>query len=1409
MITFPAIFRKNFSRKVALSALALLAAAALLYPLLKDNVNRRQAVVAETASKISKPPVQANQAAQAREAYGRLPMSFEANQGQTDGRVKFLARGQGYGLFLTANEAVLSLRKAQAKENARSSSGVSVLKMKLAGADTQARATGVEELPGKSNYFIGNDPQQWRASVPNFARVKYEGVYKGVDLVYYGNQRTLEYDFVVAPGADASQIKLSFDGASRMRIDSKGELALTLDGGEVRQHKPFIYQEVGGEKREIAGRYVQRGEREIGFEVAAYDETKPLVIDPVLVYSTYLGGSSTDDGYGVAVDAAGNAYVTGMTNSLNFPVTPGSLKTSLQPLSNTNIYYSDAFVTKLNPAGTALVYSTYLGGSAAGEIARGIAVDSQGNAYITGVTGGGAVTSTTNDFPVLNAYQSAFGGTDDAFVTKLNPTGDALIFSTYLGGNDSDSGQRILVNPTSGESYVVGSAVSTNFPTTPGAFKSAPCPTTPCTSYTSDAFVTKFSAAGGVAQFSTLLGGDGAEVAYDLALDASANIYLTGTTTSNNFPVTAGAFQMVNGGSDAFVAKMNPQGSGLVYATYLGGGPQSDRGFAIDVDAAGNAYVAGQTQSAGFPTTAGAYDISYNGGEDAFLTKFNESGTALLFSTFFGGAAEDLVRAVVVNGNGEAFIAGQTKSADFPTRNSLQARQGTDIFLTRFNATGSAFLFSTLLGNGGARDVALDAGGNAYLTGEAISIPVTPGAFQTTRGNATTVHDGFVMKLAPADESAQGYSISGVITDLNDYDPPTYTIPITVTLSGTVSRAVTVTLTNPSYSFGNLPAGGTYTITVTRPGFVIDPPSETFPNLGANQTANFNILVNRKPEATITSPASGSSVNAPGPVTVAADATDADGSISKVEFYAYSNELGSVFIGSDTSAPYSVSWTNVLAGDYSLSAIPVDNLGLRGISMNYVQLHVASSAAPTVALTSPVDGASYPAGAYVPVTASVTANGSGAISLVEFYSGSELIGRRYGAPYSINWWAQTSGSFALTAKAYDTGGGVATSAPINVTINAASPSISGRVLERFLPVAGVTVTLSGAHNATVTTGADGRYSFDGLTPNSSYHLTASKDRYTFYPAARDIDLYLYDVQIDFTATRITPVTAQVTSPAPYQQFDPPANIMLEASAESSAGAITKVEFYVTGSGGEMLLGADTTAPYSFAWNNVASGAYWIHVVATDATGETGYSEDVQVTVRTAVTPLRINGQVRDGNGNGIQGLTVTLGGSQTGSFVTIAGGYYVFNNLQPGGNYTVTAPANYTFTPPSLTFTNLTADVLDADFVTASVNQAPTVAITSPSNGAVFTMPADIPISASATDADGSIVKVYFNSGTGAIAEDTVPPYSFVWQVRTPGTYTLTATAIDNSGLRTTSSPVVITVNPPAPTTITGRIVDR
>jgi hypothetical protein len=704
-------------------------------------------------------PVEPDKATQVRfnEAYGKLPLSFEANQGQVEDRVKYLSRGDGFNLFLTPTETVLVLRTGSGGTGLHPDSGIrntklAVLRMKLVGANPRPKVKGIEEQPGRSNYFIGNDPAKWRTNVAHFARVQYSHVYPGVDLVYYGNQRQLEYDFVVAPGTDPGAIRLAFDGARDASLDRGGDLVLRLpEGGEVRQRKPVIYQEVGGQREEVAGHYVLKGEREVGFEIGEYDASRPLVIDPVLSYSSYLGGSRVEEGWGIAVDSFGNAYVTGRTQSTDFPTV-----NSRPPGNDSN----DVFVTKINPSGSAMVYSTYLGGRQTDQ-GFGVAVDSTGHAYVTGFTH-------SPDFPV-ESPPSGFGSGrgQDAFVTKLSPEGSSLVYSTYLGGSAAETGYSIALD-SAGGAYVTGHTNSPDFPV-----GNAAQPAFGGDGFWGDAFVAKLNAAGTAFAYSTYLGGGGYDEGRSIAVDSAGSAYVTGFTHSANFP-TANAFQpnissICPDGSrtaeclEAFVTKLSPAGTAFVYSTYLGGGIR-DEGHGIALDSAGNAYVAGTTSSKNFPVTADAFQPALseaNNGpfipdSDAFVTKFNASGTALLYSTYLGGSrSSEQVGGIAINADGSAYVAGSTGSATFPVVDSLQPRpaDGGAAFVTKLNPTGTGLAYSTYLGGDNyeaPNAIALDSAGNAYLTGWTLGGFPVLNAFQPTIGGGTSQPDAFVAKIGNA-----------------------------------------------------------------------------------------------------------------------------------------------------------------------------------------------------------------------------------------------------------------------------------------------------------------------------------------------------------------------------------------------------------------------------------------------------------------------------------------------------------------------------------------------------------------------------------------------------------------------------------------------------------------------------------
>jgi photosystem II stability/assembly factor-like uncharacterized protein len=1004
------------------------------------------------------------------EAYGSLPLSFESNQGQSASQVKFLARGSGYAIFLTEEETVIKLlpsgnsdsailntaqdkqvdeplqktmpiapaRKDAAVQNHPSPKQQDVLRIKLIGANRPSRIRGVDELQFKSNYFIGKDETKWRTGISNFAKVHYEQVYVGIDMIFYGRQQQLEYDFQIAAGVNPAKITLALEGAKSLRLDAKGDLVLLVGGKEMRQRKPMAFQEINGVRQNVAVRYVRKGNKQIGFQLGRYDKSKPLVIDPVLVYGTYLGGNSTDNGNAIAVDANGSAYVTGTTISIDFPL--------VNPLPPGPSNSRKLFISKLNPTGTALIYSSFIGSGHSSDIARDVKVNSSGNAYVVGQTN-------SENFPVANAIQAQLAGGIDAYVMKLSPTGSSLVFSTYLGGMEDDVANSVAVDGND-NAIIVGLTHSTNFPVV-NALQ-------PAINRLQDAFVTKLSSTGSAFVYSTYLGGSATEAANGVATDAAGNAYVVGITQSGDFPLLNpvqgaladqtllkstnggaswttltnglpvapaiydieidptqsttlylaanldGAYKSTNGGTawsvmniprtlpsfaqeieiapsnpatlfagifpdglarstnngttwgvfvspfteknslavsyiteqnvylshfvygafastdggatfedlnfpfpsasarciamhpskqdvfylgtdqlgiwkyafpswtptgmkdrvirfivvdpsnpntlytsstsnlskstdggatwinisagvtdltlaetlaidpsnssvlyvgtrssqiyksgnggttwnklfenrfggvirkieidpnspntlyvgadvagDAFVTKINPTGSAMMFSTYFGG-RGSDRGEAIAIDPSGNPIIVGNTGAVDLPTTS--LQQAHGGSGDAFVAKFDIANHTLVYSTYVGGNGNDSATDIAVDTLGNAYITGSTVSTNFPVtadaiplpnNGACPTSACTQAFLTKLNANGSGYIYSTYLGGSGldiARGVAVDLANNAYVTGltNSIDFPTTPNAFDRELTGIQST-DAFIVKIA-------------------------------------------------------------------------------------------------------------------------------------------------------------------------------------------------------------------------------------------------------------------------------------------------------------------------------------------------------------------------------------------------------------------------------------------------------------------------------------------------------------------------------------------------------------------------------------------------------------------------------------------------------------------------------------
>ena len=761
--------------------------------------------------------------AKARVAHNLLqvPMSFEANEGQTDSRVKFLSRGSAYTVFLTSTEAVLALRTAipavrvrdqntgfgsnpgnplsvgsldrtppaaPAVAKAAAAPSEDVLRMQLVGANASARVSGVDETSAKSNYFIGKDPKKWHTNVSNFAKVAYAGIYPGVNLVYYGNQRQLEYDFVVSPGADPSVITLGFaqinsaQKSPALHIDANGNLVAHLAAGDISFHKPRVYQTVANNSQEthsIDSRYVLKAEGQAGFELGDYDHNRQLVIDPVISFATYIGGSNEDMAMGIAFDKFNDVVIAGNTRSADFPLfTPLE---NYHPGTCGTLACRDVFVSKFNPVGTKLQYSSYIGGSN-DDVASDAVVDLAGDIFVVGYT-------LSTDFPVtFHAFQKNFGGgtvTGDAFAFELASKGIGLEYATYIGGSSDDQAYSITLDsvPSATPSaYVVGYTTSSNFPISTGAYQTV-CGLTKAGTC-ANGFATKINYNGSIMQYSTFLGGSGGlgDAAYGAAVDANNDLYISGITGSPNFPTTPGAYDrtcgtdaLCNGTFDGFVTELNTTATGILFSTFLGGS-NYDYAAGITVDTTGAIYVSGNTISNDFPTTAAAAQSTFGGMSagcnpvtgaicgDVTVTKFNPGGSTLAYSTYLGGSLDEYPGlSMAIDASGNAYITGQTSSsANFPLVSAFQPAFGggpTDAFLTVVNPTGTAFTSSSFLG-GNNRDfgfrTAVDSSGSVYVSGGTLStnFPVKPGAFQMTCGTDGNCNgglmDAWVAKLVPS-----------------------------------------------------------------------------------------------------------------------------------------------------------------------------------------------------------------------------------------------------------------------------------------------------------------------------------------------------------------------------------------------------------------------------------------------------------------------------------------------------------------------------------------------------------------------------------------------------------------------------------------------------------------------------------
>ncbi|MCI0585843.1 MAG: hypothetical protein L0323_03265 [Planctomycetes bacterium] len=700
----------------------------------------------------------------------RLPLAFVENRGQWDTSSKFVARRGAMTARIEKDALVLQLTRREGDDRL---DGV-VVRLAFEGALETVALEGEGKQPGIYNFFLGNDPSKWRTEVPGYASVLVRGLQEGVDLRVREHEGRLEYDLILAPGADLARVVVRCEGTERLDVEPDGSLALKTALGPIRQSPPVTWQILaGGERRPIEARFRLLGPDRFGFEAPARDPSLALVIDPGLVFSTFLGGLVNDQVYDLDLDASGAATVAGATGSSGFPATPGAFDTGLDT-------FGDGFVTRLSQTGGSLLFSTYLGGSG-GDVATSLALDPSGAATVTGHTDSLNFPTTTGAFDTSHSGQCPTFPTfpcPDVFVARLSPTGGSLVYSTLLGASGIDRAYALALDP-SGTTTVTGETLASGFPTTPGAFGTTFLGGGP---FSNDAFLARLSATGGSLLYSTFLGSPGSEFAVALGVDGSGAATVAGYTESAGFPTTAGAFDTSHNGGpsipwDAFVARLSPSGASLAFSTFLGG-TDVDEAHAVSLDASAGVTVAGRTFSPDFPTTAGAFDTTDGGSGDAYVTRLSPTGASLAYSTLLGGAGADIARAVALDASGGATVVGGTTGSGFPTTagaadttfNGPPIFSG-DAFASRLTPSGDSLIYSTFLG-GTAREIGiglvLDPSGTATVAGTTLSsdFPTTSGAFDTsfnTPPGFAPLDDGFILSLdlLPTGASAYGASTPG------------------------------------------------------------------------------------------------------------------------------------------------------------------------------------------------------------------------------------------------------------------------------------------------------------------------------------------------------------------------------------------------------------------------------------------------------------------------------------------------------------------------------------------------------------------------------------------------------------------------------------------------------------------------
>ncbi len=1208
--------------------------------------------------------------------YGNLPLSFEANSGQTDTNVKYVARGPGYNIFLTPAEAVLVFRPAdknskeaaakledpdevsgvgpashrqleRLRERAAGQNAVdanpTVVRMRLDGANANPRAVeGVDELPGKVNYFNGANPKNWRTGIKTYARVRYQKIYPGVDLIYYGNQRQLEYDFVVAPGANANAIKLSFEGTQGISINERGDLVLKAERGDIFQHKPAIYQEVRGVRKAVAGAYVLKGKKAVGFQLGEYDRTKPLIIDPVLSYSTYLGGDS-DLGYGIAVDSSGSAYITGETSSTFFPTKPGAYDTTF----NGSI---DAFVSKLDPTGSQLIYSTYIGGSGA-DWAYDIAIDSSGSAYIAGFASSG--------FPVTpGAFQTSFGGgASDGFVAKLSAAGDSLVYSSYIGGT-------------------------------------------------------------------------GDEVGNSIAVDSSGSAYVAGQTSSGaNFPVTSGAFQTTGqGGNDAFVLKVNTTGSALLYSTFLGGADgESGRGIAID--SSGNAFVTGSTFSTNFPTLNPIQTAS----NDRGLFKSTNSGsnwshlTSGLMTTGFSSLAIDPTNSSIIYAGAAGGVYKSTDGGNNWAKTSLFALIVRAMVI---DPTNPSIIYA---GTGGGVFKSTDAGGswasmNSGLTaisGQQTIVPailslainpITPSeiyagtqnfrVYKTTNGGAswTAVNTGMpvstnVNALAIPVSAAAIYAGTnrGVFQSVNSGSnwtaintglviPNTTTVPNVTSLVIHPTNPLTIYAgTSNSFVFKSTNGGTNWTA-------LNDLSAPRFANTLALDPTNSSIIYSGG--------SGGASKSTDGGATWLNITNELTVPIASGTFNLNINALvinpgnpSTLYVGTGGNNEAFVTKLNASGSGLIYSTYLSGNASDFGESIALDSSNNAYVTGTTVSDNFPTTPGAYRTShTFLDNDVFVTKlNATGSQLVYSTYLGGSSIDNGFGiavdsAGSAYAYGRTRSVDFPATPGSFQTTIGGRTGSAFDAFITKLNPAGSGLVYSSFLGGGDNDLLFS---PAAITVDAAGNAYVVGSTVGLDFPVTA--------------DAYQSSKFGTLDAAFVAKISEAASSFSIIGRLTTGTNAPIAGAFVDASNATGTFRSTRTDSQGFYALVSLPAGDYTVTPNKFDStGRHYLYTPTSRTF--TGLNSDQTAADFTGTQVFDIKGQVTSSSvaGLGIFDVTVTLSGAASATATTDADGNYSFQDLL-FGDYTVTpGKAGFTFNPVNRSFISLSADQFGAGFTTAS-----------------------------------------------------------------------------------------------------------